>query len=334
MVYEIMVVDDEPGPGGAFAKLVQSKTGLETVFTEDPAKAIELIKENPIKVVVIDQRLDETNKITGTALFGKLRSMQPDLRGILFSGTAEGKDYKEAVRAGFIDILDKNDVVQLPERVRQFYAEAIAEIADRQYRNPERIGEYRTPLMARRPPVTVDLLTFEDAPGTPKETWLESELSVAVRLEGGQTKRISRSKISESELIREEESKVTRSRTSGTTGALTLNIPVKADIRAQLQSTLETSLRARAQQRELIRYENVEEETFELPLPTSESDPRAREIMRAPIFRRMRAFIRIRCGCCGSDKYETLNVRVFTGRYHTRHVDLLSDGSPRIVDFQ
>lgn len=331
MNYEVMVVDDNVRAGETFAKLIQAATGLTTAYTEDPREAIELIKENSIKVVVIDQRMP---KMTGTALFGELKEIQPDLRGILFSGEAEREDLAEALRARFIDALDKSDVSQLPARVWSFYLEALAEIASRRYADPERIGEHRPRLAGRRPRVTVDLLAFEDAPGTPKEVWLESELSVVVRLEEGQTKRISRTKISESELIREDESKINRSLASGATGGLTLTAPMKTVIGLQLQSRLETSLRRRAQQRELTRYENVEEETFTLPVAAAESDPRAREILRAKIYRRMRAVIRIKCECCSIDKYEILNVRLFTGRYHTRHVDHLSDGAAKIVDFQ
>lgn len=331
MAYEIIVVDDNVRAGETFAKLIQAATGLMTIYTEDPHQAVELVKENPIKVAVLDQRMP---KRTGTALFEDLKRLNPELRGILFSGEAEREDVAEALRAGFIDALDKNDVSQLPERVRQLYLEALAEIAGRQYAKPERIGEHRSRLRTRRPRVTMDLLAFEDSPGTPKEVWLESDLSVAVRLEGGQTKRISRSRISESELIREDESKVTKSRTSSASGGLSLTTPMKANVGSQLQSKLESSLRERAQERRLIRYENVEEETFELPVPAAETDPRAREILRAPVYRRMRAIIRISCECCNADKYDILNVRVFTGRYHTRHVDYLGDGTAKVVDFQ
>jgi CheY-like chemotaxis protein len=329
MIYEVMVVDDNVRAGEIFARLIEEKTGLATVYTEDPRQAIELVKENSIKVAVIDQRMP---KMTGTALFEELRNVEPDLRGILFSGEAEREDFAEALRARFFDALDKNDVSQLPERVRQLYLEAMVAIARRQYSDPERIGEYRPRLIARRPQVTVDLLAFEDAPGTPKEIWLESQLSVAVRLEGGQTRKVSQTNIRESEVIREEESQVNRSQVSSASGGMTLTTPMKARIGLQLQSKLESSLRQRAQQRHLIRYENAEEETFELPVPVAESDPRAREILRAPIFRRMRVIIRIKCGCCGSDKYEVLNVQLFTGRYHTRHVDILSDGTAKIID--
>jgi CheY-like chemotaxis protein len=329
VTFEIMVVDDSVRAGETFARLIQATTGLQTIFTEDPRQAVELVKEHPIKVAVLDQRMP---KKTGTALFGELKLLNPELRGVLFSGEAEREDLAEALRAGFIDALDKNDVSQLAGRVWSLYVEALADIASRQYASPQRIGEYRPGLMAR-PRVTVDVLAFEDSPGSPKEVWLESDLSVAVRLESGQTKRISRSRISESELIREDESKVTRSRSAGVSAGLSLTTPIKANVGSQLQSKLESVLRERAQERQLIRFENVEEEVFELPLPASADDPRAREIARAPIYRRMRAIIRISCECCNADKYEILNVKVFTGRYHTRHVDQLGDGTSKVVDF-
>ena len=83
-------------------------------------------------------------------------------------------------------------------------------------------------------------------------------------------------------------------------------------------------------ERRLIRYENVEEETFELPVPAAETDPRAREILRAPVYRRMRAIIRISCECCNAYRPH-FDVRVFTGRYHTRHVDYLGDGTAKAL---
>ncbi len=331
MSYEVMVVDDDVPAGETFAKLIQTATGLATAYIEDPGQAIELVKEHSIKVAVIDQRMP---KMTGTALFAELKELEPDLRGILFSGEAERADLTEALRAHFIDALDKSEVSQLPGLVRKQYLAALADLAGRQYATPERIGERRPRFMTRRPRVTVDLLSFEDAPGTEREMWLESELKVHVRLEGGQTKRISRSKIRESELTVESESTIKDSLASGATGNLTLPTPIKAAIGLKLQSSLETSLRKRAQQRELMRYEDVEEETFSLPEPATGSDPRAREILRAKIYRRIRAVIHIKCECCSLDKFEVLNLRLFTGRYHTRHKDYLSDGTPRIVDFK
>jgi CheY-like chemotaxis protein len=331
MIYEVIVIDDNIRAGETFAKLIQSSTGLPTAYTEDPQRAIELVKESPIKVAVIDQRMP---KMTGTVLFERLKAIEPDLRAILFSGEAEREDFAEALRARFFDALDKNEVSLLPERVRQLHLEAIADIATRQYTDSERIGVRRPSLLARRPRVTVDLLSFEDAPGTPKEIWLESELFTAVRLEGGQTRRVSWTKIHESEKIREEQVQLNRSQTSGMTGGLTVAAPLKTSIGLQLQAKLESSLRTRAQERHLVRYESMEEETFELGAPVTDSDPRAREIQRAPIFRRMRAIIRIRCECCNSDKYEIVNVQLFTGRYHTRHVDIRSDGTAKIVDLE
>src|SRR4051812_20847406 len=103
MAIEVLVVDDVADAGRSFARYIQGGTGLETGFTDDPQTAIDLAKKYHLKVVVLDQKMPQ---MTGTELFKRLRQVEPQLRGILFSGLADTEDVAQAVELKFAKFMD------------------------------------------------------------------------------------------------------------------------------------------------------------------------------------------------------------------------------------
>ena len=72
MSYEVLVVDDSLQAALEFARLVRVKAKLESIATDDPDEAIEIVKSNSIKVALLDQRMPKKN---GTELFLELKQI-------------------------------------------------------------------------------------------------------------------------------------------------------------------------------------------------------------------------------------------------------------------
>lgn len=89
MSAEVLVVDDNISAAKDFARLIRIKTKLETLAVDNPDLAIEKIKAEPIKVVVLDQKMPEK---TGTALFEDIKRINPNIKAIMLSGEAEPQE--------------------------------------------------------------------------------------------------------------------------------------------------------------------------------------------------------------------------------------------------
>src|SRR4051794_4511388 len=103
---DVLVADDKRAEGEEFAKYIASKTGLATHFTDDLDEATRVVREEHVKVAVLDQRLEGRAK-NGTDLFRDLREIEPQLRGILFSAQSSSADLAAALEQGFVNFLDK-----------------------------------------------------------------------------------------------------------------------------------------------------------------------------------------------------------------------------------
>ncbi|WP_310727534.1 response regulator [Streptomyces sp. N2A] len=316
---EILVVDDNQKAGKAFARIIQAETGIETLYTNDPAVALEIAKSHPLKVAVLDQRMPLKS---GTALFNDLKSIEPDLHGVLFSGKSNLSDLQDAMRNKFCDFINKNDAAQLPERVRTHYLEALADITERSSRNPVRLADYRRGLSWRGPRIRLELLSMKDAVGG--DVTHEDEFRTIVKVDIGGTRRDLSTTRQEVETIIEEES----------LSKVSSNAEFKFELVSKLKAAVEQSQRSNYKRRATHAIEKATEESITLePDQNSDGTPvRSRHLQVAPIYRRIQLLLRTSCECCGWSHIETINAFVPTGDLSTRQVDYLSDNTRFIYD--
>ncbi|MFF4509134.1 response regulator [Streptomyces sp. NPDC001401] len=315
---EILVVDDNQRAGRAFARLIQAETGLETVYTNSPEEAVNVAKANHLKVAVLDQRMPLK---LGTDLFLELASIEPDLRGILFSGKVEADDLEEAMRNKFCDFVNKDKVAELSERVREHYFEALADIAKRRSENPIALSNYRSGFSLRGPRVHLELISITESP---EDIWVEEDFRTFMKVDIGGTKREVNTTRRELEVVIEQES----------ISKLSSNAEFKFEVMSKLQSTVEHSRRKNYKRRASHAIEKAAEETY-----TLESNPaagngsvRSRHLQAAPIYRRVKLLLRTQCDCCGSMKNEAVYALVPTGDLRTRQIDYLSNNTQAIFD--
>ncbi len=115
---EILIVDDVPNAAEDFAELISAKYKFGILTTDNPLEAINIIKSNPIKVVVLDQKMPQ---MKGTDLFKKLIEINPLIKAVMLSAEAERQEVGDAYELGYESFLEKTKIRELPDKVFKLY---------------------------------------------------------------------------------------------------------------------------------------------------------------------------------------------------------------------
>ena len=115
---EILIVDDVINAAKDFGELIVSKFPFNIITTGNPEEAIELVKTNNIKVVVLDQKMP---LMKGTDLYKKLVQINPFIKAVMFSGEASREEVSDAFEFGYDSFLDKTKIALLPDKVFEAY---------------------------------------------------------------------------------------------------------------------------------------------------------------------------------------------------------------------
>lgn len=115
---EILIVDDDISAAHSFSQLISVKYHFRTIASSSPEEAIEIIKNNPIKVVVLDQVMPE---MKGTELYKKIRIVNKAIKALMLTGEAKSNEVDEAYKLGYSDYLDKSNIAILPNKVLDLY---------------------------------------------------------------------------------------------------------------------------------------------------------------------------------------------------------------------
>lgn len=114
--YEVLVVDDVLSAANDYARLIETKIGLQVAYTSDVEEALKYVQYNDMKVLVLDQKMP----VTGTQLLEKLRPFT-SARAIMLTGEADKEDLGNAINLNFHAYVDKSKVIQLPDVVFSQY---------------------------------------------------------------------------------------------------------------------------------------------------------------------------------------------------------------------
>jgi len=89
---KVLIIDDDLAILHTIERIL-SDLGIEVILSTNPVKALSIIKEHEIAVVVSDYRMPEMD---GLELFSKLKNIAPDIKRILITGHG---DLKTAISA-------------------------------------------------------------------------------------------------------------------------------------------------------------------------------------------------------------------------------------------
>lgn len=313
---QVLVVDDVPGAAETYARLISAKTALVVAATLDPTEALKIVRENPVLVAVLDQVMEPTS---GTELFEQIRALDPRVGAVMLSGEANLGDAAVATRLNYEDILSKTQVDELPSVVRNIYFRRLASLAADGPDSVVELVPFRRRLgLFSRPAVRLALWSLLEADHIEDEDW-----TTFLQVSAGQ-------QVAEQVVLQ------TRKRYELTRGSRS---SLKANFGGRFLKSLEASIEtdlgqevAETTEREIELTKTVSM-TYELPQPQDVNVPhvRARNYQYAPVSNLVRAVLQVQCRQCGGTSTHVINLRVATGHYATRHVDVLHDGQTKIV---
>lgn len=322
MLVQVIVVDDKLGAAREFERLIAAHTKLTVASTDDPARALEIVRSGDVAVAVLDERMPHKS---GTELFSEMRIVDPRIRGLMLTGQASADEAGLALRLAYSDYLHKRDVEQLPQRVLDlFVSHQTALVA---------AGTGRElPLIARHPRWKVPFVRSRVAYHLQSVTEIDDELifpegwRTVLTLTAGETRRttLTLEEVAEARLDVES---VTKLRT---------DLRIKAPLLNQISSGLLSEL-TETQRQSVGRRSSAavsEERTLSLPAEPAEVGQRhvrVRHHQVALTYCVLRATIRTECSCCQRPGVFDIVVNVPGPSLATRHVDYYSDGSEETV---
>ena len=124
---EILVVDDNLEAAKSFAELIEASLQIHTLPESDPENVLDKVRNENIKVVVLDQRMP---RISGTELYKKITFINPFVKAIMLTGEADRKEVAEAINnLNYVGFLEKSELDSLQSKVITAYAKYETDVA-------------------------------------------------------------------------------------------------------------------------------------------------------------------------------------------------------------
>ncbi|MEV0715625.1 response regulator [Asanoa sp. NPDC050611] len=312
MTDEILVVDDQVDTANALARYISVSTGISAIATSDPSEAAQLVRDKPVKVAVLDQRMPE---MTGLQLSTVLREVNDKLRLIMFTGQASTAEVADAAyNKNFNEVLEKAQVERLGEVVYQQYL--LYQIEAR------RIAETATVIIRSRPLYRLfgprvtyslsDLFVLHEEHIEHKDWETVLQLS-----RGQEDKRTWNWSTKRSVTVEKQSQEAFKSTLKGR-----LTSPL-----GFVESAIEEALTELQKETYTVETSAASSHEVTLKLSDNDTDVRARHFQRAAVYRQWIAVIDIACDCCGGLREERMIVNERLPLFATRQVDYLEGGS-------
>lgn len=138
---QVIFVDDKIKLAKQYANLIKTKCSIDCLsFTDSEIQSIKAaIKDNPIKVVVLDQKMPN---IKGTVMLPELEALNPNLQFVMLTGEADAQEILEADSLNYAHKMPKTNVTsELPNVVFELlarYDQRISENRDISLIRPKR----------------------------------------------------------------------------------------------------------------------------------------------------------------------------------------------------
>lgn len=124
---EILVVDDNLEAAKSFAELIEASLQIRTLPESDPEEVLDKVRNENIKVVVLDQRMP---RISGTELYKKISFINPFVKAIMLTGEADRREVADAINnLKYVGFLEKSEIGSLQSKVINAYAKYEVDVA-------------------------------------------------------------------------------------------------------------------------------------------------------------------------------------------------------------
>ncbi len=320
MPADVLVVDDQLATANKVARLIVNETGLESVAVDNPAAALEALTREPIKVVVLDQRMPQ---MSGTALMARLRALDDSVKVVMLTARASVDEVGEAIPMRLDHFVKKSNVSEVPSIVYDLYLQHLEESASRLAVNGGQLvaSSRKYVVFGPRTDHRAEALKVLDP-----EYIIESEWRTVLKIDAGEERKYTEQRTDIAKFSIEEQSKNT----------LTMNLSVASlplkTFSYKLEEVVDSLIKANFEMS--VQSMAGIERTYRLP--AEPADPSqvhisARHFQRAPVY--VRALVRLNryCGACDSYTVLPVIVLVATGKDASRHKDYYSNGEERTI---
>lgn len=318
---EILVVDDVADAGMEYARLIEGATRLGVVVATNQLEALNLLKDHPIKVAVLDQRIGAEK---GTDVFAEMIKVDAGIRGVMFSGEAAPEEVGSALRLGYVSYLSKAEVAKLAQTVgEQLHAYNLSLAKITVSNDKQRFFRVKHGVWPMRQRVDFFLVKIQkDA-----RVGADLEWSTVETISAGE-KRTSSVTVSVSNTVSFERE---------TTHALVSELGLKSSAIQALSGKVSAQLRERVVTTGQSAHSRtvVVERSYELP--PEPVDPNqlhviSRRFERAQVVVDFRLSVVSVCSCCNARDFRLINGSMTDSKYVTRQVDTYSTGEVREVE--
>lgn len=315
---EVLVVDDIIDAAKDFAELIESNLEIRADATSSPETALEIVKNNNIKVVVLDQVMPN---MKGTDLFKKIKQINPFVKALMLTGEAKSDEVGLAFNLGFSDYLNKLDILQLPQKVLILYNKYDIDILKgKSYNKPITLYHDFKHFMCIKYEL-INIIPNKDL------VYQDEEYEVVLDIIAGQD--IANTTRYEFENTIKIESSI-EDRMKSEMNISDIGIKkIKANINAELISKYNKTTTF------ISRFTNVSEQKFRLPEQPTDLSVKyitRRVIERSPIYKEFCIVIKKSCLLCKESKIFTIIVSKQTDKFHTRQTDYFSDNTKSTID--
>jgi CheY-like chemotaxis protein len=319
-MYQLLFVDDDLDTAKEYAELVSSFTKLRAVAHSTKEKAMEAVKNYPIAIVVLDQRMPD---IKGTELYRQMLAVSPHLRAIMLSGEADKEDVGSAMDLGYKRYLHKSEFRQLPALVlREFVKYQTERIKERDFAPVYLFSYYHFLGLRGRTEFWLDSIFIEDESCVPRDGWILIE-----QVSCGERKKITE-KFEISDELKFD---------SDLQAEISSNIGVAVKAAAEIHTKLGAVLKTRVTQSHIVKTARARETVREISLPEEPKNPnelyvRSRSFYWGPVYRKVQCHIVKMMLPMREEKSVIITVMQPTGKVATKQIDVLSDGTRKEVE--
>jgi CheY-like chemotaxis protein len=317
MTYEVLVVDNDTGYAIECARLVSLRTKLQTTSTDDPYEAINIVKSNAIKVVILDQKMPKRD---GTDLFKDLIRIDGSIKAIMLTAEANAKEVAEAYRIGFVNYVEKSNVDSLSAHVLQQYSAYLTDIEEKSQPTSAPLYKIINGLFWFRHTISYHLVSVSVINS---EYILPDSWRTVTKINAGeQTTSVITKQIGTKIVIEKEEINKLYSVINAKT-----QIKFVPEFVAKIEETIENKFKSTQS------YEQSTIESFEkvYKLPDEPIDPnqnhvKSRLYEQAALYQQIRLIIKKTCSYCNSNEVFTIIINKPTSKIATRQIDHMSNG--------
>lgn len=310
---EILVVDDIESAANDFAGLIKENLRFNVIAVSSSAEAIEVVKNNNIRVVILDQVMPEKK---GTDLYKEIKNINPSIKAIMLTGEASSDDVGLAMRLGFSSYLNKGEILKLPEVVLSLYIQYEIDILKKYSLNKSVLlyRDWKHLFCVKYFLVNTYLINGDIIKEGEKEVILD--IVVGQDIEDAKKYRFEDTVRLESSL----ESKLQSEMNLSSLGIREL----KSKINSELVTKYSKSYTFTSE------YTMASQQKFRLPeqpIDTNTKYITRRVIERSPIYKEFRVIIAKQCLLCKDVKIYATIVSKQTNRFSSKQIDYFSDNT-------